>query len=158
MTMITPSYLGETIEYSSLHACRSTLEDPTSLPVSPQPVVTGLPRNVIHLAQLGHRVQIPFLLQYKPHSFVHDTTRFPGHALFLHAPSTRSIRYVPGSFCQTCPRPNRRREQILRRREEQKRQTLYERFQYNLGRKPNRTTGEPETRNHSLSEGFSHSL
>ena len=30
MTMITPSYLGETIEYSSLHACRSTLEDPTA--------------------------------------------------------------------------------------------------------------------------------
>ena len=29
MTMITPRYLGETIEYSSLHACRSTLEDPT---------------------------------------------------------------------------------------------------------------------------------
>ena len=33
MTMITPSYLGETIEYSSLHACRSTLEDPTDLPL-----------------------------------------------------------------------------------------------------------------------------
>ena len=33
MTMITPSYLGETIEYSSLHACRSTLEDPTLDPV-----------------------------------------------------------------------------------------------------------------------------
>ena len=33
MTMITPSYLGETIEYSSLHACRSTLEDPTSLAI-----------------------------------------------------------------------------------------------------------------------------
>ena len=32
MTMITPSYLGETIEYSSLHACRSTLEDPTQGP------------------------------------------------------------------------------------------------------------------------------
>ena len=32
MTMITPSYLGETIEYSSLHACRSTLEDPTVAP------------------------------------------------------------------------------------------------------------------------------
>ena len=32
MTMITPSYLGETIEYSSLHACRSTLEDPTEPP------------------------------------------------------------------------------------------------------------------------------
>ena len=35
MTMITPSYLGETIEYSSLHACRSTLEDPTGFPVGP---------------------------------------------------------------------------------------------------------------------------
>ena len=34
MTMITPSYLGETIEYSSLHACRSTLEDPTALLVA----------------------------------------------------------------------------------------------------------------------------
>lgn len=33
MTMITPSYLGETIEYSSLHACRSTLEDPTELTI-----------------------------------------------------------------------------------------------------------------------------
>ena len=32
MTMITPSYLGETIEYSSLHACRSTLEDPSRAP------------------------------------------------------------------------------------------------------------------------------
>ena len=32
MTMITPSYLGETIEYSSLHACRSTLEDPSLRP------------------------------------------------------------------------------------------------------------------------------
>ena len=35
MTMITPSYLGETIEYSSLHACRSTLEDPTGLAARP---------------------------------------------------------------------------------------------------------------------------
>ena len=34
MTMITPSYLGETIEYSSLHACRSTLEDPTDEPAN----------------------------------------------------------------------------------------------------------------------------
>ena len=36
MTMITPSYLGETIEYSSLHACRSTLEDPTSFGRDPR--------------------------------------------------------------------------------------------------------------------------
>ena len=34
MTMITPSYLGETIEYSSLHACRSTLEDPTTFAIA----------------------------------------------------------------------------------------------------------------------------
>ena len=44
MTMITPSYLGETIEYSSLHACRSTLEDPTpSLgPCDEDPQATAL--------------------------------------------------------------------------------------------------------------------
>ena len=34
MTMITPSYLGETIEYSSLHACRSTLEDPNDVEIA----------------------------------------------------------------------------------------------------------------------------
>ena len=45
MTMITPSYLGETIEYSSLHACRSTLEDPT------------------HALQQAHRPQIDVLLK-----------------------------------------------------------------------------------------------
>ena len=41
MTMITPSYLGETIEYSSLHACRSTLEDPTFRRVHVHPVGPG---------------------------------------------------------------------------------------------------------------------
>ena len=45
MTMITPSYLGETIEYSSLHACRSTLEDPTAqYEVWPYPVWTRFTR------------------------------------------------------------------------------------------------------------------
>ena len=49
MTMITPSYLGETIEYSSLHACRSTLEDPTPGPYAsddyagPLGVLTTIP-------------------------------------------------------------------------------------------------------------------
>ena len=42
MTMITPSYLGETIEYSSLHACRSTLEDPTRN-IQPPSVPPGFP-------------------------------------------------------------------------------------------------------------------
>ena len=39
-----------------------------------------------------------------------------------------------------------RREEILKRRKEQKQQTLYERFQYNLAQKNNRATGEPEVR------------
>ena len=45
-----------------------------------------------------------------------------------------------------------RREGILKRREEQKQQTLYERFQYNRGKKLNRATGEPETQSRSLSD------
>ena len=50
-----------------------------------------------------------------------------------------------------------RREEILKRREEQKQQTLYERFQYNLAQKNNRATGEPEVRNRSLSDGLNNS-
>ena len=49
MTMITPSYLGETIEYSSLHACRSTLEDPT----------------LMHLPKLGIKGNSHMLMQDK---------------------------------------------------------------------------------------------
>ena len=41
MTMITPSYLGETIEYSSLHACRSTLEDPTVVAAGVEAIGNG---------------------------------------------------------------------------------------------------------------------
>ena len=47
MTMITPSYLGETIEYSSLHACRSTLEDPTSLVTQDITAAQGITLNRI---------------------------------------------------------------------------------------------------------------
>ena len=49
MTMITPSYLGETIEYSSLHACRSTLEDPThqaSVTLSPAAKIARMTSDV----------------------------------------------------------------------------------------------------------------
>jgi putative transposase len=45
-----------------------------------------------------------------------------------------------------------RREEILKRREEQKQRTHYERFQYNRGQKLNRATGESETQNRSLSD------
>ena len=44
MTMITPSYLGETIEYSSLHACRSTLEDPTQVSSNDRTIDPNLER------------------------------------------------------------------------------------------------------------------
>jgi putative transposase len=50
-----------------------------------------------------------------------------------------------------------RREEILKRREEQKRQTLYERFRYNRGQKQDRATGESETQNRSLSETLNNS-
>ena len=70
MTMITPSYLGETIEYSSLHACRSTLEDPTQyapdgvllrvvqLPTShPTSVAFGGPElDILYVTTIGARV------------------------------------------------------------------------------------------------------
>ena len=46
MTMITPSYLGETIEYSSLHACRSTLEDPTLAAALPDTVIADVTKPV----------------------------------------------------------------------------------------------------------------
>ena len=57
MTMITPSYLGETIEYSSLHACRSTLEDPTTryTPLLHAPLPGG-PASLRYLAGLNATV------------------------------------------------------------------------------------------------------
>jgi hypothetical protein len=50
-----------------------------------------------------------------------------------------------------------RRAEILRQKEEQKRQTLYERFRYNLGRKTNRTIGEPEAQYLCFSDSLNHS-
>ena len=55
MTMITPSYLGETIEYSSLHACRSTLEDPTGLVITK---LDGTAKGGVVLA-IAQRLKIP---------------------------------------------------------------------------------------------------
>ena len=59
MTMITPSYLGETIEYSSLHACRSTLEDPTTFS-QPTPFTFRSSReiNLLHRAH-NHPLSLP---------------------------------------------------------------------------------------------------
>ena len=55
MTMITPSYLGETIEYSSLHACRSTLEDPTKVNevIQPEAVVSFMLYTVMVASSIG---------------------------------------------------------------------------------------------------------
>ena len=56
MTMITPSYLGETIEYSSLHACRSTLEDPTFAAI--RDLEAGI--TYINAPTIGAEVHLPF--------------------------------------------------------------------------------------------------
>ena len=59
MTMITPSYLGETIEYSSLHACRSTLEDPTLVAASVAkhtPALTLVNADLVAIAEYIHSV------------------------------------------------------------------------------------------------------
>ena len=63
MTMITPSYLGETIEYSSLHACRSTLEDPTPSALSS----TGLPFASFLLGQVDSTT-VPVVGGVAPHN------------------------------------------------------------------------------------------
>jgi len=48
-----------------------------------------------------------------------------------------------------------RREEILKRREEQKRQTIDERFRYNLEPRADPSTGESEAQNRSLPDGLS---
>ncbi len=48
-----------------------------------------------------------------------------------------------------------RRGENLRRREDQKRATIYERFRYNLGQWTNPPTGESEALNRSLPDGVS---
>jgi putative transposase len=50
-----------------------------------------------------------------------------------------------------------RREEILKRREEQKQRTLDERFRYNRGQQQNQATGESETQNRSLSDRLNNS-
>ena len=55
MTMITPSYLGETIEYSSLHACRSTLEDPTIAGKGIANPIGAIWAGALMLSHFGHQ-------------------------------------------------------------------------------------------------------
>jgi Cytochrome b subunit of the bc complex len=77
MTMITPSYLGETIEYSSLHACRSTLEDPTDFIVlgylGMQPATPG--RTLV--AQIGTIYYFLFFLAMPIYSKIDKTKPVP---------------------------------------------------------------------------------
>ena len=73
MTMITPSYLGETIEYSSLHACRSTLEDPTNFAMSH----AGYPWN----QHVHERARLALRLEHLPISRNHGFPHRPLHGL-----------------------------------------------------------------------------
>ena len=69
MTMITPSYLGETIEYSSLHACRSTLEDPNTRIILPSALRRALPNYsnevilMLHATTLAFTATVPDILK-----------------------------------------------------------------------------------------------
>jgi len=81
MTMITPSYLGETIEYSSLHACRSTLEDPT--PLLGKVMVDGKDLSTIRLR--NYRSQMGVVLQ---DNFLFDGT-IAENIGFAHPHATR---------------------------------------------------------------------
>ena len=74
MTMITPSYLGETIEYSSLHACRSTLEDPIQKPQSNDAI-----------RRAGHFCLLPSAFSLRIDSFPHSGKNSPPAAVLWHA-------------------------------------------------------------------------
>ena len=66
MTMITPSYLGETIEYSSLHACRSTLEDPTGRSQRHRMVPSNICRLSFHHAEVRREDLCQFEYEITP--------------------------------------------------------------------------------------------
>ena len=91
MTMITPSYLGETIEYSSLHACRSTLEDPTCF--SPGCVIQ------VHRSAAGYHEDVPhapisespgYVISQPDHSPLPQTGQARVAALFTTLPSPQA--------------------------------------------------------------------
>ena len=105
MTMITPSYLGETIEYSSLHACRSTLEDPT--PLSGPRDVEGL---ILHNVAIVNRDAQPLhvtaiTVELLTKNAVVDSRRIEGAGLDAIAARGKKleaggmIEAVPFQFC-----------------------------------------------------------
>ena len=142
MTMITPSYLGETIEYSSLHACRSTLEDPTPHP--------GQVLSANHLTDLlrassiprnhgeGSRIQDAYCLRCIPqvHGAVFDTLTYARRVFeielnsatdnplvfedgivsggnFHGAPLALALDYLSIALCQLAGISERRTERLL---------------------------------------------
>ena len=94
--MITPSYLGETIEYSSLHACRSTLEDPTRQPAYTRSEQPGAPN-----FETGSDSSPEFECQLG--------NRRDRHQLRIHAISSGRITASVGYF----KRPMKRSELIM---------------------------------------------
>src|SRR5208337_5597762 len=67
------------------------------LPVSSEPNIAGLSRDLEAGAKFPHRLLIPLILKDKPKLLVHRTARFPGHDDVL--PPPRLVRQ-----CQICPR------------------------------------------------------
>ena len=105
MTMITPSYLGETIEYSSLHACRSTLEDPTNpahgyalVSISHGPTLRAALGSVLYLVFIA-------LLSLGVATAIRDTTVSIGAVL--------GLLYLPPILAQAVADPLRRHLQQI---------------------------------------------
>ena len=86
MTIITPSYLGETIEYSSLHACRSTLEDPTDDFMKPDRVVIGVESD--HGRSVMAELYAPFVRTGRP-------------IIFMDIPSAEMTKYAANAMLAT---------------------------------------------------------
>ena len=96
MTMITPSYLGETIEYSSLHACRSTLEDPTVMRHS-DPKLTN--KIYMDVSQLPTAAAIYMLPSFNKALLGHHTKKYTTTPDFsVHSPS---LPVTDGSFAES---------------------------------------------------------
>jgi hypothetical protein len=65
---------GTTVLHQSGHS---------SMPVATQPDIPGLSRDLIPLAQLGHRLFVSIVLEYKTQLLFHYTARFPWHAVLF---------------------------------------------------------------------------
>ena len=97
MTMITPSYLGETIEYSSLHACRSTLEDPTKDDTQDEELLARYRRAGADAAGPSDAVRAAILAESRRVA-AELAKRAPPHTLDVSRPAANDSRWKIPAF------------------------------------------------------------